>query len=236
MMQAMLHARLPFEALNLRWNPFGEPSREDRAVLAVTDVEVWSRWLEGRVALQLLGDSGHGKTTHLLALGRLRPEACFLRAEEEQRDWPEASLLLVDEIQLAPRRRRRQLFRRGLPLALGTHDDLTRELERHDYRVETVRLEGLTLERLLEICRRRLEWARLGPGPIPSLGEAAARCLLARHGDDVRSIEDDLYDQVQGLVRQANRHFETRREMWHAASSAWNLMTSPGASISQAPA
>ena len=48
--------RLAFSHLNLRVNPFGEPSPADRARLALVD----GAELAGGEILQFLGDSGRG--------------------------------------------------------------------------------------------------------------------------------------------------------------------------------
>lgn len=202
---------LPFAHLNLRRNPFGEATRAERAALAVAsdrEVDGWVERLGGaRFALQLVGDCGRGKTTHLLALHARFPAAPFTRLEPDlpARVDP-APLVFVDEAQLLPARRRRALFRACRALALATHEDLQPELQAAGLEVETVRLTGLDPARLAAILTRRLEWARRGPGPIPWLADDACARLVARFGDDVRAIEDHLYGVFQQLdqVRQVN--------------------------------
>lgn len=192
---------LPFAHLNLRRNPFGEPAPEERAALAVAEVEPWAaRLARGRFALQLVGECGRGKTTHLLALHARFPGAPLVRLGP---DLPLAvapgPLVFVDEAQHLPPRRRAALFRACGALALTTHEDLAPELRAAGLEVETVRLSGLDPARLEAILTRRLEWARRGPGPIPTLAPGACERLVARFGDDVRAIEDHLYEQVQRL-------------------------------------
>ncbi len=196
---------LPFAHLNLRRNPFGEATPAERAALAVLvdgDVERWARQLrEERFALQLVGECGRGKTTHLLALHARLPAAPLTRVgpgPTPARVAP-APLAFVDEAQLLPRRALRALLRGSGALALTTHVDLEPDLRAAGYEVETVRLAGLAPARLEAMLVRRIEWARRGPGPTPTLAPGACARLVARFGDDVRAIEDHLYEVVQAL-------------------------------------
>ena len=60
---------LPFAHLNLRFNPFEELTREERAVTAIVDLdELPELHSKDRVAVQFLGEHGRGKSTHLIAL------------------------------------------------------------------------------------------------------------------------------------------------------------------------
>jgi hypothetical protein len=194
---------LPYAHLNLRRNPFGEPSRAERAGLAVVELGDLLGFLRGgdRRAVQLVGDSGRGKTTHLLALeAQLGAPYQRVLLEGPAPRFPRAALLLVDELQHLRARARRRLYRRARSLVAGTHEDLTPELTRAGYEVETVCVaRRLTPDLLREILARRLEWARRGPGPLPRVSQAACVALVARFGDDVRAIEHLLYERIQGL-------------------------------------
>ena len=60
---------LPWAWCNLRRNPFGELSRNERAELAVVDIDaIADHASEPYHAVQLIGDCGRGKTTRMLAL------------------------------------------------------------------------------------------------------------------------------------------------------------------------
>src|SRR5262249_43157873 len=92
----------PYRRWNLRRNPFGELTREERAELALVDVEQHLAELrQGRTALQFLGPCGHGKTTHLLALQRELDEAVYIYLPEDgpQPPIPAIRPLLLDEAQ-----------------------------------------------------------------------------------------------------------------------------------------
>lgn len=188
-------ARLAFEELNLRRNPFGEAPREERATLAEVDLPLP---LPGE-ALQVLGEAGHGKSTHLLALAARLEGATYEYVPEGARAF-RAPLdargpLCLDEAQRVKPRLLRALFRTGRTLVLGTHADLSPHAGRP---LRTVRLEGpVPLERLRRIVARRLEWARRGPGPVPLPADDTLRALIARHAGDVRAIEGELYERYQ---------------------------------------
>jgi flagellar biosynthesis GTPase FlhF len=62
-------AGLPFFHLNLRRNPFGELTVAERTRLAMVECAVALQHLKSpRSVIQVVGERGFGKTTHLLAL------------------------------------------------------------------------------------------------------------------------------------------------------------------------
>ena len=188
--------QLPFVHLNLRFNPFGEPTLDDRPSLAVVELPP----LGAGDAIQFVGDSGRGKTTHLLALWGRTPGAVYERLQEGQDRCrgpvPPTGLFLLDEAQRLRGPLLRRLLRRAGPVALGTHQDLSTAAGRP---LPTVHLNSLDVARLRSIVVRRLEWARRGEGPIPEVPDAALGALIRRHGDDLRAIEGTLYDAIQSM-------------------------------------
>ncbi len=188
--------RLAFSHLNLRVNPFGEPSAGDRTSLALVDGPTLAK---GEI-VQFIGDSGRGKTTHLLALASRHEGAVYEKLEESQDRWASAppvdAPFLLDEAQRARPEHLRALLASGRTLALGTHDDLSGLALRP---IQTVRVGGVGAEKLEAIVARRIDWARRGPGPVPSVSRSALDALQARHGDDVRGIIGELYDVFQTL-------------------------------------
>lgn len=197
---------LPFANLNLRRNPFGEPADEERADLAVVECGLIDR-LEQSLsdpgfAVQFMGDCGRGKSTHLHALRARFPGAPYLYFAEGEKPppIPRASVLFLDETQRLPWHTRGRVFRWDVALVLGTHRDHSRELARAGRKVETVRLAGLTTPTLRRIIERRIEWARRGPGPVPSLGPGSVARLHGRFNGDLLAIEDHLYDVFQTLT------------------------------------
>lgn len=186
----------PFAHLNLRRNPFGEPEPSERASLAV--LEDFGPLGPGE-AVQFIGESGRGKTTRLLRLAALHPGAVYDRLDEGQDRSrvrvPSGAVYLLDEAQRMRPALLARLLARADRVALGTHEDLAAVAGRP---LRTVHVGGPPSVELLDaIVRRRVEWARRGPGPVPEVGRATLADLIARHGDDLRAIEGDLYDLFQ---------------------------------------
>ncbi|MBI2571845.1 MAG: hypothetical protein HYV63_32955 [Candidatus Schekmanbacteria bacterium] len=188
--------------LNLRENPFGELQNDERAGVAVADVEELAACLAAsRCAVQLLGAKGTGKTTHLLALKRFFPRAPYVHvAEGERPAIPRGNPLFLDEAQRLPRWRRWTLFRCRGALALASHIDHTAELQAAGYCVHTmVPAELLTTARLSAIFRLRLEHARRSGGPLPAISDDTVQSLKERFGNDVRAMEFALYEAIRRM-------------------------------------
>ncbi len=196
---------LPFAAFNLRCNPFGEKTQDDRAALAVVDAQRWvSVATQPQRAIQFIGECGRGKTTHLLALRRILPEAAYVYLPEDGPlpEIPRGRPLMIDEAQRLPCRTRRQVWRRGGALVLGTHVDLSKTLQRYGYRVETIQVERQAdPEQLAKIFNRRLEAARLDPTrPVARISREETAILLTRFETDIRAMESYLYERIQQLA------------------------------------
>lgn len=192
----------PFAQLNLRRNPFAELTERDRARAAVVELDVdalSARLARPGFAVQLLGEAGRGKSTHLGVL-HARFAALprtYLPAEPPLPSIPVAPVVFVDESQRLSRRSRARLFARGASFVLATHECHERELTSAGLHVVTHRVGGLELARLRAIVARRMELARLGAGPLPTLPTSVLEEQLRRHGDDLRAIGDELYGWVQ---------------------------------------
>lgn len=195
---------LPFARLNLTRNPFGELPLETRSQLAVLDIEV-APWLERLrepgFALQITGECGRGKTTHLLALRQSFPNAPHLYRPEDEPSprVPHAPLLFLDEMQRFSAWTRGRLLRRSASFVIGTHGDHRAEFRRAGLDYGTLELRGLSPERLRVILERRVEAARRAPGPVPTFEPATIHALIEHFGDDLRSIQDHLYEVFQRL-------------------------------------
>ncbi|MEZ6091864.1 MAG: hypothetical protein R3C05_28435 [Pirellulaceae bacterium] len=192
---------LPLAALNLLRNPFGELTRADRVRAAVVDLAPFREILDTEMtAIQFLADCGRGKTTHLLAIANQFPESAYVYLPEDGRHpkIPDGDPLLIDEAQRLPWLVRRRTFRRGVRLVLGTHVDLRGPLRRAGYRVWTYHVgQNLSGRQLAEMLNRRIEIARLDRGPIPTISIEEADALIEQHSNDIRAIEDTLFDRFR---------------------------------------
>jgi hypothetical protein len=192
--------QLAYAHLNLTRNPFGEATRTERMRLTVADVDSFVEQLRRPgFAVQFLGDKGRGKTSHLLAIRAFFPDVPYVHIGES--GWPRIPRghpLLLDEAQRLPAWRRRLVFRRRVSFAIGSHVDHLDELRAEGLEVRTVRpAEATDVDRLDAIVRRRVEWARRGPGPVPRVPRRALARLIEAAGADLRSIEHVLYEAIQ---------------------------------------
>jgi len=193
---------LPFAHLNLRRNPFGELDISERQKIAVVD----TKWIVHRLrvpgfAVQFIGAKGCGKTSGLLSLRCFYPSAPYMYIKEgESPSVPRGTPLFIDEAQRMPRPRRRRIFRRKASFAIGTHEDLTEELRDTGLVVQTIWPgRRLSARRLQEIFQRRIENVRRGSGPVPSIRYQTILTLMDTFGDDVRGMEEHLYEAFQFL-------------------------------------
>lgn len=212
-----------FPALNLWRNPFGELTTQQRAELARCDLTAELAWLRNsppgeRRMVEFLGPCGHGKTTHLLALGKAFPLAryiyvpphCFrFQLPAPQQLAPQQSApqqFLVDEADRLPWRSRRQLMNRTDVLAIGVHRSLKAGFARRGVAVLTREISNLSdPAALCQIFQRRIDASRVDP-QVSSLTITAAdaKKLIQRYGDDIRAMEHYLYERVQLLGGNTN--------------------------------
>jgi len=184
-----------FEHVNLRFNPFGELNGSRRAQVALLQ----PLSIRAGDVVQVMGEAGRGKTTHLLAWHHANPSSDYEYSAEgvdRIRTCPLPELFFVDEAQRLTRRELRRIFDWVPRLVIATHEDLSAHTRRS---VRTLWLRGMDAERLAAVLQRRIEAARRGPGPIPCLSHAAIAALLARFGDDLRAVESYLYDVFQAV-------------------------------------
>jgi hypothetical protein len=209
----LLSTALPYSHLNLKRNPFGIPSQADRPMLTVTDVSgLASQLLQPKTAIQFVGGHGRGKSSHLFALqkdlsDRLNHSIPYARLRDPT-DLPTGPIVLLDEGAHLYRRAWWRL-RRVHSIAISTHITLKPILWMLGFSVQTVRIENVRSAELRAIFERRLEWARRGAGPIPTLPESTLQTLLNQYGDDIRSMESALYASIERLSGVDDVHLYT---------------------------
>lgn len=194
---------LPFEHLNLRRNPFGEFTLEQRAQVAVADRQRFLEFLkQPRAVLQFIGHSGRGKTTHIAALRAHFPDAPYIHLKEDEPipAIPEAELLFLDESQRFGCLGFARLMKRQARFVLGTHRDHRRACLWAGRPFLSHLISGLNVEKLRQVVEARIEFVRRGTGPVPWIEESTLSSLIEQHGDNIRAIEGDLYHRIQAMA------------------------------------
>lgn len=205
-----------FAPLGLQRNPFGSVLDGELASLSLSDVPL-SPLVErlsrppsnGRFAIEFVGPCGHGKSTHLdLLHAHFRDQPLtMLRPEERIPPIPNARIVFLDESQLLSRWQRWRLFRRQSHFVLGTHESHIEELQARNIDVFHHQVGRLAPDafwaRVLAFVERRLSWAskRGSPAP-PQVPAHILKDIIARHGQHLRAIQDELYDHYQGLANE----------------------------------
>ena len=196
---------LPFARFNLLRNPFGQLTQEDRIAAAIVDTPRWLPSLvDPRRAIQFMADCGRGKSTHLLALLAQCPDGAYVYLPEDgpKPKIPHGNPLFIDEAQRMSWWQRQQSFRSGVPLVLGTHEDLSTPLGRAGYHVETVDVTTMiSPDRIHRLLNRRIELGRLSSREIPNITIDCVAGLVDRFGDNIRAMEGYLYDQFQSALK-----------------------------------
>jgi len=193
---------LPFAHLNLRFNPFGELDRTQRAELAVAEVNALVlRLKQPGFAVQFIDGKGRGKTSHLLAIHRYFKSAPYIRIDEgEGRSIPNGHPLFLDEMQRIPKWRRKSIFRRPVSFVIGSHRDHTSELHKAGVISRSIIPgDSVCQERLSLIFQRRIELARRSSGPVPRIPQQTIQKLIGLCGRDVRRMVGILYEAFQNL-------------------------------------
>lgn len=192
---------LPWARFNLQRNPFGELTQDERAELAVVEVDYLIEILgDPRQAVQFIGECGRGKTTRMLKLRSSLPKSSYTYIPENEPCPPiiAGTPVLVDEAQRLSRSARLSVLRSQCCLVFATHKDLSKSLRKYGYRVHTEHIgKSNSPELVCELLNRRIEASRLRSGSIPVVSIQDAESLVAEFGSDIRSIENRLYLQFQ---------------------------------------
>lgn len=206
---------LAYQALNLRFNPFGEIDQETRAKLAVIDIDTFRPYFAKKsFILQFLADHGRGKSTHLLALHRTFPDIPYVQLHAGvPASFQTGTRHFVDSIENLSFFKRQRLYRQYDWLAVTTHRDLSWEMRLAGREVKTIHVSQQTTSTLQDILNRRIEYARRDEGDLPFLSIEKVTALQRDYGDDIRAIESALYEEFYLLNEQANNKEKTHGKM-----------------------
>jgi hypothetical protein len=193
--------QLPFAHLNLRFNPFGELTREERAATAIVDpIDIPVLDSNNRTAIQFVGEHGRGKSTHLIALHKQFKDSPYTQIHlGDNPTFTNNAVQFIDSIELLSASRRKKIYRTCDFLALTTHDDLTKELQTAGFEVMSKRIFINDEQRLKMIIDSRIEFARRDTGSLPNISLITVRQLITKFNNDIRAMEHHLYDVFQQL-------------------------------------
>jgi GTPase SAR1 family protein len=197
--------QLPYAHLNLRFNPFGELSNEDRCLCSVVDCDDWICFLQNRdSAVQFIGNSGCGKTTCCLSLQHHFSHAEYYRVpcDGQIKNNLQGDPLVLDELQFLSERIMGKIFKKHRRLIIGTHTDLNSQLVKAGFEVLTIYPEQLiSVHSLYSIVKKRIEFARRAEGELPVISIGTVEKLFSLYGSNLRAIEHELYILFQDLKR-----------------------------------
>ncbi|MDH4279008.1 MAG: hypothetical protein OEW83_13110 [Acidimicrobiia bacterium] len=164
-----------------------------------------------RVLVQVIGDQGMGKSTHLAEWRRLRPGPLHYIPRRPYRDrWrppPVGALVYGDEIDRMPvplrRRWLQQLGLVGATVFVGTHRNLTGVARRAGLEVRTHRLGPVSPSELAVVLDRRLQAAAIAGravGVVFTASDVAA--IHAESGGNLRAADSIAHRLLAERVRQ----------------------------------
>ncbi len=202
----MNNKQLPFAHLNLRFNPFGELTREERAATAVVNLnDIPELHTKDRVAVQFMGEHGRGKSTHLIALHKQFKDSPYTQIHiGDKPTFNKDPIQFIDSIEILSASRRKKIYRSTNILAITTHNDLSKELQSAGFEVISKRIFFESEQALKKIINNRIEFARRDAGDLPNVDLNTIRQLISKFNDDVRTMEHHLYDVFQNLKEIGN--------------------------------
>jgi len=193
--------KLPFIHLNLRFNPFGELTLEQRRDVSIVDIKSLKTCLNKKfVAIQFLADHGRGKTTHLLSLHKEYPASEYIKIQSDDNPrFSPCAIRFADSVENMTKKSRIDLYKKSNSLALTTHADLSKELIKHGFTVITKKISMEDENTLMKIFSRRIKYAQRCEGEVPRINLQAIKKLKHLYKDDVRAMESHLYEKIQCL-------------------------------------
>lgn len=197
--------RSPYREIGLWRNPFGEFTLNERAELAIVETrKLIDHLRDTRAVLQVLGDRGAGKTSHLLAIAGQLPDHGWVHFPERgpRPKLPLARPLIIDEAQRMSWSQQRQLLRSPGPVVLGSHANWHRRLRWAGFQVLTINAAApKSADTLAAIWNKRIHASRLNDRPSPiSVELDFAATLQSAFGSNLRAMEHYLYNALQSTL------------------------------------
>lgn len=191
--------------LNLRWNPFGEATPEERAELAHVDIKQFRDALQPGCAIELRAEHGRGKSTTLFALRKaLAPQAPHIRGSlHKKTSLPLSPWVFLDEVQQINIFKLWQFARRmhankGI-VVYSTHARRRWLFRLAGFSTQKHIIDYAQPQTLLALFNKRIAWAHNHCGIPPALQQSDIQKLNRLYGNDLRSMEGHLYDCINRL-------------------------------------
>lgn len=204
-----------YRAIGLERNPFTAPRAGDATCRAFVPrglpdpPRAWSKTL-----VQVIGDSGFGKSSHLEAWRSRTPGPHHYIARTPyvarwdsppMADHASGGTIYGDEIDRMPRPLRHRWFtalaRAGATLVIGTHVDLTGLGERAGFDVRTYHLTPFDRLTLGTVVERRLDSVRIRDDVPLLFTEADLDQVFAQSAGVPRAVDDVCHRRLAAKVR-----------------------------------
>lgn len=202
----------PFQGLGFRSNPFRALTREEWSEVAVIPPQIEEILALDFTHLQIIGEQGVGKTSTLLALKQYyakqgkRALYRYISPYEKRfrEDLHNIDIFLLDEMQRLSKVQRTRLVRKiarrngdGLRLVYSTHEDLAPLFESQKRPLDTILLDRHEKSFQRQIIERRLQYFAIHKQSNVRLSNEAFHFLYESFQNDLRSLEEFLYDVFQ---------------------------------------
>lgn len=196
-----------YEHLNLKYNPFGSLTDEEvsELIVPVLDFQKLADFLHSNTnsVIQIYGQKGRGKTTHLIGFHEHYFEEypiVFLERNKKKPPIPKGDLIFVDGVHKLNRWQRWRLWRRNQNLVFVSHFDYSKEFENKKNAFLSFEIKGFEASHLKTILDKRIRMASIDSvKPCAELSIKTIESLIQKYGDNYRAIIVELYTLFQNL-------------------------------------
>ncbi|WP_227430763.1 hypothetical protein [Psychrobacter sp. I-STPA6b] len=208
---------LAYHHLNLSHNPFGELDFYTHQVLTVVDIRpLIALFEQPNHILQIIGKHGRGKTSHLLALAQYYPDIAYTQIHDNQpvtfyqkqsiyqnTVYQKNTAYFIDNLENLAWYKRWAVYHRYQRLAVTTYRDFSKEMRLLGKKVTSYHVSQPDAQQLLTLFNKRIHHAQRNPNlPIPELTLADIKTLQNIFDDNIRSMEQVLYNTFQKMDKQ----------------------------------
>ena len=202
------HELLAEKTIQFGFNPFGGLSEAEKSVALQPkyDLEAMAESLldDPPQLIEFLGRKGRGKTTHLVALHNMLPDTPIFLLDQERLlskiNLATSSILFIDSIQKVPILERQQLWKNPrLSIVYTTHIPRYWAKMIAAKNFNSYSFKGINAKELEKMIRARLQLAATHNLPPYQFEPHFIQQLIRLHGDHIRGIMNQLYDEFYKL-------------------------------------